>query len=369
MATDLSWRRLAPRESCRVCDRRGWCTVRSDGAVGCMRAQSDRPLRNGGWLHWPDGRPLPAPIAPRGRGLGPAPSSPAPVELAPIERRDAAYRMLADRLGLDGRHAAHLRDVRRLPLAPGHRFASAPGPTEPIGLVRAVEAAAGSLVGVPGFYVAGGRPRLVGTAAGILIPVRDRAGRIAAMTVRADQAAEPAARYRWLSSVGYARLGGIGSGAPPAFWSWELVGAGLWITEGALKAAAVAARLGVAAVGLAGVAGWRPLMPLLSGLGSAPVVVAFDRDWRSNLQVWRHRAELCRALGAAGAVVLVAAWDWAAGKGVDDALGAGAAVEAVPWRPSAPPLGRTRGRAPPALAPGAAAPVGAFRPAAAGSAS
>lgn len=61
----VPWRRVSREHPCPICRHGDWCTVAPDGkAVCCMRAQSARPLRNGGFLHWlvdrPQ-RPLPPP--------------------------------------------------------------------------------------------------------------------------------------------------------------------------------------------------------------------------------------------------------------------------------------------------------------------
>jgi hypothetical protein len=46
------WIRVTARKPCAVCDRGDWCTVSVEtGATCCMRVQSARPARNGGWLH------------------------------------------------------------------------------------------------------------------------------------------------------------------------------------------------------------------------------------------------------------------------------------------------------------------------------
>lgn len=46
----MSWRRVNHHEPCIICFKGDWCTRNSEG-VCCMRVESDRPLRNGGWLH------------------------------------------------------------------------------------------------------------------------------------------------------------------------------------------------------------------------------------------------------------------------------------------------------------------------------
>lgn len=47
-----SWVRVTRQVPCPICHKPDWCTVTSDGQVACcMRVQSDRQARNGGWLH------------------------------------------------------------------------------------------------------------------------------------------------------------------------------------------------------------------------------------------------------------------------------------------------------------------------------
>ncbi|MBM4019812.1 MAG: hypothetical protein FJ288_16075 [Planctomycetes bacterium] len=51
-ATETTWLRVTRREPCRICGRGDWCGVSEDRTVAiCMRVKSDRPVRNGGWLH------------------------------------------------------------------------------------------------------------------------------------------------------------------------------------------------------------------------------------------------------------------------------------------------------------------------------
>lgn len=47
-----AWRRVTVLHRCPVCGKPDWCGVTADGAVAhCMRVESNRPTRNGGWLH------------------------------------------------------------------------------------------------------------------------------------------------------------------------------------------------------------------------------------------------------------------------------------------------------------------------------
>lgn len=59
------WRRVLPGYPCPICRHPDWCTIAPDGAAACcMRVESPRALKNGGWLHWLKDlppRPLPPP--------------------------------------------------------------------------------------------------------------------------------------------------------------------------------------------------------------------------------------------------------------------------------------------------------------------
>lgn len=46
------WIRVTRRRLCKICGKGDWCTFSADGVVACcMRVESDRRTRNGGWLH------------------------------------------------------------------------------------------------------------------------------------------------------------------------------------------------------------------------------------------------------------------------------------------------------------------------------
>src|SRR4051794_41167507 len=46
------WTRVRPDRPCPKCERTDWCSLAADdSAVICMRVESDRPTKNGGWLH------------------------------------------------------------------------------------------------------------------------------------------------------------------------------------------------------------------------------------------------------------------------------------------------------------------------------
>ena len=63
----MIWHRVSRASRCKICDHPNWCTW-SEAGNCCMRIESVRPLKNGGWLHsfGDNPRPVrkPEPIAP-----------------------------------------------------------------------------------------------------------------------------------------------------------------------------------------------------------------------------------------------------------------------------------------------------------------
>lgn len=58
------WFRVTRTNPCRVCTKPDWCGYTEDGAACCMRIESARPMRNGGWLHVSGATPRPVKAAP-----------------------------------------------------------------------------------------------------------------------------------------------------------------------------------------------------------------------------------------------------------------------------------------------------------------
>lgn len=44
------WQRVSRRDPCKICGKGDWCTYTDRGAC-CMRVESCKPMRNGGWWH------------------------------------------------------------------------------------------------------------------------------------------------------------------------------------------------------------------------------------------------------------------------------------------------------------------------------
>jgi len=47
----MSFTRVSKTHPCPICKHGDWCRVFADGWVECMRVQSDKPAKSGGWMH------------------------------------------------------------------------------------------------------------------------------------------------------------------------------------------------------------------------------------------------------------------------------------------------------------------------------
>ena len=104
--TKREWIRVTRHRPCPICAKPDWCGVSADGEVACcMRLQSDRPARNGGWLH----------------RLTDAPPPPVPREYVPRPPRGppSDWPALLRRFGRDTRTADVERLAAGLGVSPG----------------------------------------------------------------------------------------------------------------------------------------------------------------------------------------------------------------------------------------------------------
>ncbi len=321
--------RVSRRSPCPICGHGDWCLAFSDRVL-CMRVESSSPGRSGGWWHGvgegkfrreeplalPDSRERHlAPPDPLHRGLS-ALLAHSTLQLSQRHREALVQRGLTAAAIADGGYAT---------LPRGHRAEAARD------LALRSDAR-----GVPGLYVNSNRHgdyRAVAGAPGLLIPVRDEQARIRGAQIRCDEAGS-GGKYRWLSSGG--KRGGTGSGSPP---HWTLAGdrsGELWITEGALKADVAAHLSGHRFLAVAGVHSGqgRRVVEELQGVGwpdEQRLVLAFDADFASNPHVRKALVSIGHRLAEAGYTVEVATWGPALGKGIDDALLAGATVHRTPF--------------------------------------
>jgi hypothetical protein len=280
-----------------------------------MRRPSDRPTRNGGFLHVFSFDETPP--APRPQPIITQPTTP---ERAPVERIHAVYTDLRRlHLVLSEQHRAALRQRG---LSDGSiesaGYRSTPTQGYAANVARAL-ARDYDLTGVPGFYREGEAWRMVDCGIGFFVPVRDHEGRICGMQIRRD---EGTPKYLWFSSAG--RTGGTSSGAPVHFAKSHLLKDAdeVTVTEGALKADIAAHLLGAPVIGVAGVstfgenfaADLKERFPKLRR-----VAVAFDMDVWHKPQVASALDKLITQLEQRRFIVRVRTWA-EKHKGIDDYL-------------------------------------------------
>lgn len=191
------------------------------------------------------------------------------------------------------------------------------------------------LTGIPGFWQApGGRVRLWKKVnfdhPFLIIPYRDREGRIQACQLRAGgEDPDKKKRYCWLSSAGESQ--GVGTGDPLHFTFIEKncqPGCPRLITEGALKGEAfVSLRPRNQVLATSGVGNSR--VELIAATRRHDTLIGFDLDHRSNPSVCGQLAALIaerardgEAHGITAVTTKIIIWEGAA-KGIDDAALAG----------------------------------------------
>ena len=328
-----NWRRVSKNHPCPVCKEADWCTVTSDGTLAkCMRVEA------GAWKAKADkaGNPttFTASTAPpdrtrrrrrlHARDHPRGPRRPVAPRLLRLARRLAAVDSAPG--ALRGRGLSDEEIDRR-----GYRTLPVHGRAR---LARDLRERLGDkLLTVPGFVAQAGRedgkPYLtIAGAAGLLVPVRDQAGRIVAIcraaTATPGAGNTPTCRVQtWRPRPGRAADVPLGIVAPA-----ETVR----LTEGALKADVAAALSGLPTIGAAGLAGCRP--STCSGLGCKTVRLAFDADALDNAHVARALVGLLEAAAAAGLAVEMERWDKADGKGIDDLLAAGKTPDVLTGEPA-----------------------------------
>jgi hypothetical protein len=323
------WRSVTPQHPCPACGKGDWCSVNTDGRLaacrrielGAYKTKLDKagiPFH----LHRLDGAtatPYMPPPAPSGRT----------VEPADAVMLNSIYTALLADLPLSAVHRENLRQ-RGLPDAEidrcGYRSLPVRGRTR-----RAVELRerfGDAVLRVPGIISKQGKtgPYLtLAGAAGLLVPVRDVAGRIIALKVRRDgDGAGP--RYSYLSSV---KHGGAGPGSPVHVPLGVTTPCQcLRVTEGELKADVATVRSGTPTVSIPGAGAWRAALDALKALRCKTVRVALDADALDNAHVARHLADFAKALDSEGFSVELERWP-GKHKGIDDALATGAAIEVL----------------------------------------
>lgn len=232
-----------------------------------------------------------------------------------IDARHATYSALLSKLTLAADHKENLLnrglsedDITRL----GYKTVPVVGMSV---IASQLQSEGLYLAGVPGFYrTETGSWTFVHEKRGILIPVRDRYGRIQGLQIRRDNVTRR--KFRWVSSAekmdgchaeGWTHLAGP---AKPR----------IILTEGPMKADVIHALTGLTVLAVPGVNALTQLEAALTDLrneGLVEIKTAFDMDFSTNHHVQNGYNSLLALLGNMGFQFGTYLWD-PRYKGLDD---------------------------------------------------
>ncbi|ACV63266.1 TOPRIM domain protein [Desulfofarcimen acetoxidans DSM 771] len=296
---------------CPVCGRSDWCAFNSTIAI-CMRVESNKPIKNGGWLH-----KLSEPMLSVVQYTETVETA---VIAAPLEVRNEVYKAFLELLTLSPEHK---NELQRRGMAEEQiiEFRSVPKVEKPWTICQKLIEQGFELSGIPGFYRApnrhGGYYWTFKMKTGFIIPIKDKTKKIQALQVRLDQP-DSKGKYRLFSSSN--KKAGSCSGVPVHVAIPQRINdRRIWITEGPIKAAIASQYLGAVVLGLIGATTWRPVLEILRSK-RPEVILAFDRDQTVNIWVGRAVIELTKELIDMGIKVKQASWNNIFGNGLDEAL-------------------------------------------------
>ena len=183
------------------------------------------------------------------------------------------------------------------------------------------------LLGVPGFLIDATGGAAIHSGPGLLVPRRDKSGKIVSI-VRRDPKAD-CVKNKWMPLSGGKNHDDSGGASCGVRLHWARAGdpsAPVIVTEGERKADIIAAKIpGVMVVSIPGVAAWAGSGLVDELAGFAVVRIAFDADLRTNPAVGKELLKLSRALKEPGRAIEYVTWD-PPHKGLDDALLADAEI-------------------------------------------
>lgn len=337
--------RVNRHRPCRICGKRSWCTYTRDEEVSiCMRKRDGarRVNQHGGAIFVHTSSTVTRPTYRQ-----PPPEIPQ-IPLAPLAVRDAVYRTLLRlspatryrRLLIDGPKGLVARGFSEQQLEtygalPARKDERAQLAAKILATLKQEQSGHISLSGVPGFWRDETGWRLWTSHnyrhPFLLIPSRDRFGRIQACQLRSTSRSKKALRYCWLSSSSLPN--GVGSGSPLHFTfraDEPPSDAPILIVEGLLKADALVARQAHHyAIAVSGVTvNHEQVIEVTKG---RKVVLAFDQDYMTNPTVCLNLAALIARRAESESTLettLIACWPTEA-KGIDDAAIRGLPISAI----------------------------------------
>lgn len=237
--------------------------------------------------------------------------------MANIDVRHSVYSALLAHLNLAKDHRKNLLG-RGLSDDAIQRFRYRTAPTSGLqNLALDLIQAGCKLYGVPGFYRdAKGDWTLASYRRGILIPCRDRFGRIQSLHIRLDKKLKKGGKFLTFSSTD--KLDGTGAE------NWcHMVGPvqpDVLLIEGYMKADIVHYFTGQTVLTIPGVTSTQPLIAMLkelSGLGVRRVMTCFDMDYMKNWHVENAYRKLIQLLSGLDLTFGTYLWD-PAYNGLDD---------------------------------------------------
>jgi replicative DNA helicase len=241
-------------------------------------------------------------------------------QVASVQVRDAAYRAILESLELADDHRQALLDRGFSDAAiakAGYKTLPVPNDPDRIAARDAAKQAAGEeWASVPGVAALGAE--FVGR--GLLIPCRDCKGDVVGLRTRPDDQGT-GGKYRYLSS------GSPKHPPTPHVSILAKANGTVRISEGELKADLSTQLSGVPTVSIPGVGNWRTVVPIVDEVKPASILLAFDADCRTNKAVARAMIESYGELAAKGYKCSIERFS--EGKGIDDALVAGAEIEVL----------------------------------------
>ncbi|TWU39120.1 hypothetical protein Q31b_42030 [Novipirellula aureliae] len=184
---------------------------------------------------------------------------------------------------------------------------------------------------VPGVFP--GRAIVIKSRDCLMIPARNADGNIIAIETKPDDPSKGkykpyTSQYKDGGKIGefYPTPGTIVHFALPAKVDIDSADT-VRFTEGPLKADVAASLSGVRTIGVAGVGNWKHAIDAIESSGSQRLLLAFDADHATNKDVAKSIAESYEYFSGDGSPiqsVAIETWPADQGKGVDDALAAGA---------------------------------------------